>query len=133
MADAVSPKLRHVPLPGPPYDPNNYTDDLPPLADSYTLGAIAGASAAVRYVAIKPRCCCGGLGRSSCQRSLHAFTVTTWTLALSMDEPVAWVKDVGTKLASLARNVNAGDARQSECTRTRWNTGTRKRTRGYPL
>jgi hypothetical protein len=93
MADAASPKLRHVPLPGSPYDPNYYTDDLPPLTDSYNLGTAAGASAAVRYVSVEPRCCCGGFGRSSCPRSLHAFTVTTWTLALSMDEPVAWVKD----------------------------------------
>ncbi|RLM69872.1 hypothetical protein C2845_PM17G03250 [Panicum miliaceum] len=47
MADAASPRLRHVPLPGPAYDPYYYTDDLPPITDSYTLGAVAGAGAAV--------------------------------------------------------------------------------------
>ncbi|KAG2556148.1 hypothetical protein PVAP13_8NG062601 [Panicum virgatum] len=67
MADAASPNLRHVPLPGPPYDHNYYTDNLCPLTGSYTLGA---AGTAVRHVAVEPRCCCGGLGRSACPRAL---------------------------------------------------------------
>nr|CAB3489235.1 unnamed protein product [Digitaria exilis] len=85
------PKLRHVPLPVLSYDPDCYTNDLPPLTDSQSMG-VAGDSA-VRFVAIEPRCCCGGFGRCSCPKSRHAFTVTTWTLTLTMDEPIAWVKD----------------------------------------
>ncbi|KAF8772770.1 hypothetical protein HU200_005406 [Digitaria exilis] len=92
MADDVSsPKLRHVPLPWLPWDPDYYTDDLLPLTDPHTMGA-AGSSA-VRFVGIEPRCCCGGFGRCSCPKSRHAFTVTTWTLTLTMDEPIEWVKD----------------------------------------
>ncbi|CAL4982209.1 unnamed protein product [Urochloa decumbens] len=93
MANVASPKLRHVPLPGMPCDPDYYSDDhdLRPLRDSVNMGA-AGPGA-VRFVAIEPRCCCGGFGRSSCPRSRYAFTVTTWTLTLTMDEPVTWVKE----------------------------------------
>jgi len=90
MAEAASPKLRHVCLPV-YFDPNYYTNDLPPLSDSKSMGA-AGPGA-VRFVAIEPRCCCGRHGRTSCARSSFAFTVTTWTLTLTMDEPMAWVKD----------------------------------------
>nr|CAB3489278.1 unnamed protein product [Digitaria exilis] len=53
----------------------------------------AAGSSAVRFVGIEPRCCCGGFGRCSCPKSRHAFTVTTWTLTLTMDEPIEWVKD----------------------------------------
>ncbi|CAL4994991.1 unnamed protein product [Urochloa decumbens] len=91
MADDANPKLRQVPLPEMPYDPDYYTDDLLPLTDSRSMGA-AGASS-LRFVAIEPRCCCGGFGRSSCPRSQYAFTVTTWTLTLTMDGPVTWVKE----------------------------------------
>ncbi|XP_021316309.1 uncharacterized protein LOC8073664 [Sorghum bicolor] len=90
MAEEASPKLRHVRLPV-YYDPSYYTNDLPPLTESKSMGA-AGPSA-VRFVAVEPRCCCGRHGRSSCPRSSFAFTVTTWTLTLTMDEPMAWVKD----------------------------------------
>ncbi|CAL4982181.1 unnamed protein product [Urochloa decumbens] len=65
--------------------------DLFPLRDSENMGA-AGPGA-VRFVAIEPRCCCGGFGRSSCPRSRYAFKLTTWTLTLTMDEPVTWVKE----------------------------------------
>jgi hypothetical protein len=47
----------------------------------------------MRFVSIEPRCCCGRLGRSSCARSRFAFKVTTWTLTLTMDEPMTWVKE----------------------------------------
>jgi len=40
---------------------------------------------------------------------------------------------VGAKLASSARNANAGDARRSGRTRTRWNERERKRTPEYSL
>jgi hypothetical protein len=90
-AEEGSPMLRHVPLPATPYDPNYYTNDLPPLSDSEGMGA--AGDGAVRFVAIEPRCCCGRFGRTSCTRSRYAFTVTTWTLTLTMDEPLTWVKD----------------------------------------
>jgi hypothetical protein len=47
----------------------------------------------MRFVSIEPRCCCGRLGRSSCALSRFAFKVTTWTLTLTMDEPMTWVKE----------------------------------------
>ncbi|CAD6254492.1 unnamed protein product [Miscanthus lutarioriparius] len=89
-AEEARPKLRHVCLPV-YYDPSYYTNDLPPISDTKGMGA-AGPGA-VRFVAIEPHCYCGCLGRSSCARSRFAFTVTTWTLTPTMDEPVAWMKD----------------------------------------
>ncbi|CAM0146231.1 unnamed protein product [Urochloa decumbens] len=59
--------------------------------DLVNVGA-AGRNA-VRFVNIEPHCCCGGFGRSSCARSRFAFVVTTWTLTLTMDGPMKWVKD----------------------------------------
>nr|TKW19489.1 hypothetical protein SEVIR_4G023300v2 [Setaria viridis] len=91
MAEEASPKLRYIRLPSSPYDPDYYTDGLLPLPNPRSMGA--AGDGAVRFVAIEPRCCCGGLGRSSCPRSRFAFTVTTWTMTLTMDKPVTWVKD----------------------------------------
>ncbi|OEL22324.1 hypothetical protein BAE44_0016656 [Dichanthelium oligosanthes] len=99
MADMASPsKLRYVRLPV----NNVYKDeegrrgyasnhDKPTLRCSRNMCA-AGAGA-VRFVSVDSRCCCGGPGWSSCPRSRFAFTVTTWTLTLRMDEPMTWVKD----------------------------------------
>lgn len=36
---------------------------------------------------------CGGPCTTTCERSNFAFNVTTWTLVLRMEEPMAWVKD----------------------------------------
>ncbi|CAL4982219.1 unnamed protein product [Urochloa decumbens] len=91
VGEERSPKLQYVPLPVLPYDPSYYTDDLPPLSYSQNVGA-AGRNA-VRFINIEPRCCCGGFGRTSCARSRFAFTVTTWTLTLTIDGPMKWVKD----------------------------------------
>ncbi|CAN6374387.1 unnamed protein product [Urochloa humidicola] len=91
MAEDASPKLRYEHLPCVPYDPKYYTDDLLPLRNNEGMGA-AGPGA-VRLVSIEPRCCCGRFGRSSCARSRSAFTVTTWTMNLSMNEPMTWVKE----------------------------------------
>ncbi|KAL6657124.1 hypothetical protein ACP70R_004904 [Stipagrostis hirtigluma subsp. patula] len=88
-AEEASPKLRYAPLPV--WRRDIYSDDLPPLEYSSTTGA-AGAGA-LRHVRIASRCCCGGAGRSSCRHSRFAFTVTTWTLTLRTDGPMAWVKD----------------------------------------
>nr|CAB3489286.1 unnamed protein product [Digitaria exilis] len=53
----------------------------------------AAGSNAVRFVSIDPHCCCGGPGRSTCNHSRYAFTINTWTMNISMDEPLTWVKD----------------------------------------
>ncbi|TVT96826.1 hypothetical protein EJB05_57965, partial [Eragrostis curvula] len=47
----------------------------------------------VKFVSIDTLCCCGGAGRSTCAHSRFAFTVTTWTMNLTTDKPMAWVKD----------------------------------------
>ncbi|CAD6254564.1 unnamed protein product [Miscanthus lutarioriparius] len=76
MAEEARPKLRHVRLPV-YYDPSYYTNDLPPISDTKGMG-VAGPGAVRSFVA-------------ACSR--FAFTVTTWTLTPTMDEPVAWMKD----------------------------------------
>ncbi|KAL6657123.1 hypothetical protein ACP70R_004903 [Stipagrostis hirtigluma subsp. patula] len=88
-AEEASPKLRYAPMPVRRLD--IYSDDLPPLENSSTTGA--AGTGALRHVRIASRCCCGGAGRSSCRHSRFAFTVTTWTLTLRTDGPMAWVKD----------------------------------------
>ncbi|CAL4982147.1 unnamed protein product [Urochloa decumbens] len=102
MADKTSPpKLPYVRLPDAltrdkevEDDDDCYScngDEKPTLKRSRNMCA-AGASS-VRLVSVDPRCCCGGPGSSSCHRSRHAFTVTTWTMTLRPDKPMAWVKD----------------------------------------
>ncbi|RLM69841.1 hypothetical protein C2845_PM17G12420 [Panicum miliaceum] len=53
-----------------------------------TSGPVGGTI--VKFVGVFPRCCCGGTGSTHCERSLHAYTVHTWTLRM---DAVAWVKD----------------------------------------
>nr|CAB3491034.1 unnamed protein product [Digitaria exilis] len=90
MADEESPKVRYVPLPpGVCWAPKGYDDGEP--KHSKNMGA-AGAST-VRFVSIDPHCCCGGPGRSTCVRSRYAFTIKTWAMNLTMDDPLMWVKD----------------------------------------
>ena len=56
----------------------------------------AGA-AAVRFVSVDPRCCCGGPGRGTCPHSTFAFTGTTWTMSLTTateeEERMVWAVD----------------------------------------
>ncbi|TVU26518.1 hypothetical protein EJB05_29068, partial [Eragrostis curvula] len=103
MAEAT-PKLRYVTLPvvpfvkGSGYSSSMSDDDLIENNIQYTrnMCAVNGAADdAVRLVSVDPRCCCGGPvhGRSTCSRSRFAFTVTTWTASLSMEEPMKWVKE----------------------------------------
>ncbi|OEL19748.1 hypothetical protein BAE44_0019233 [Dichanthelium oligosanthes] len=74
--------LRYVPLPVVPPDKDRSTAALPHMHWKRNFSP-AGAGA-VRFVSIEPRCC----------GDLFLFTaVTTWTLSLSMDEPMTWVKD----------------------------------------
>jgi hypothetical protein len=58
---------------------------LPPNEVDYFESLTAAGAGDVMFV------CCGDHGRSMCSRFL--FTVTIWTVSLSMDEPFEWVKD----------------------------------------
>ncbi|CAN6380746.1 unnamed protein product [Urochloa humidicola] len=53
---------------------------------------VTAGGAALKFVNIFPRCCCGGKGATAtgCLRSLNAYTINTWTLRVSDME---WVKD----------------------------------------
>ncbi|KAL6653291.1 hypothetical protein ACP70R_008869 [Stipagrostis hirtigluma subsp. patula] len=89
----ASPKLRYVPLPVQPHKRRGCSCcELEPEGQNFRNMCAAGADV-VRFVSIDPRCCCGGPGTSTCAHSQFAFTVTSWTLSLSMDKPMTWVKD----------------------------------------
>ena len=90
-ADDASLKLRYVTLPVVPPKSVDYWDGRP--YKRYCRDLASAGSGVVRFVSIEPRCCCGGHVRSTCARGQFLFTVTTWTLSLSMDEPLEWVKD----------------------------------------
>ncbi|KAL6658443.1 hypothetical protein ACP70R_004029 [Stipagrostis hirtigluma subsp. patula] len=82
-------KLRYVELPMIPEDDfgcgtnNRDTRDMCAVGDS-----------AVRFVSIDPRCCCGhSPSTSASSNSDELFVVTTWTLALTMEKPMVWVKE----------------------------------------
>ncbi|CAM0146222.1 unnamed protein product [Urochloa decumbens] len=51
---------------------------------------VTAGGSALKFVNIYPRCCCGGMGATNCQRSHGACVVYTWTLRMSDME---WVKD----------------------------------------
>ena len=86
-----NPRLRYVPLPVLPAKMGHRSSDRPDM--QYCRKMAAAGPGAVRFVSVAPRCCCGGPGKTSCERSSFAFNVTTWTLALRTEEPMAWVKD----------------------------------------
>ncbi|KAG0528985.1 hypothetical protein BDA96_05G059100 [Sorghum bicolor] len=86
MAEAASPKLRHV-LSACVLR-SKLLHDLPPLSDSKSMGA-AGPGA-VRFVAIEPRCCCGrhalqDLGALPGANSTrhYSYHMSTWTTSRS--------------------------------------------------
>jgi len=86
------PKLRYVPLPVSPPKMRHRGSDRPDM--HYCRKMAAAGPGAVRFVSVAPRCCCGGPGKTFCERSIFAFNVTTWTLTLlRTEEPMAWVKD----------------------------------------
>ncbi|OEL37797.1 hypothetical protein BAE44_0001184, partial [Dichanthelium oligosanthes] len=93
MQPDSSSKVLYVPLPVPPPDSARRcrSDDRPHLPDCHNLAA-AGPDA-VRLVSVAPCCCCGGPGKTSCERSRFAFNVTTWTLTLRIEGPMTWVKN----------------------------------------
>ncbi|RCV37837.1 hypothetical protein SETIT_8G094100v2 [Setaria italica] len=90
----ISPdKVWYVPLPVPA--PKGYCcdDDRSPYLP-YCRNLAAAGRDAVRFVNVAPRFCCGGHGKTSCERSRFAFNVTTSNLTLRADgEPMTWVKD----------------------------------------
>lgn len=89
--------LRYVPLPVEVPSGNPDTDDYgrPKMETCRNLADGAGGQSTVRFVSVEPRCCCGGRGRSTCDKSRLAFMVTTWTLTLPATdgETTRWVKD----------------------------------------
>ncbi|KAL6647555.1 hypothetical protein ACP70R_014992 [Stipagrostis hirtigluma subsp. patula] len=89
----ASPKLRYVPLPVRPHKSRGCSCCEPEPDGQNFRNMYAAGTDAVRFVSVDPRCCCGGPGTSTCVHSQSAFTVTSWTLSLSMDKPMTWVKD----------------------------------------
>ncbi|RCV37316.1 hypothetical protein SETIT_8G053100v2 [Setaria italica] len=70
----------------------SFFDGRPYMSYSWNMGA--AGTGAVRFVSVEPQCCRGGHGWTTCARSRFFFTVTTWTMTLSlMDKPMTWVKD----------------------------------------
>ncbi|CAN6362427.1 unnamed protein product [Urochloa humidicola] len=90
-AQKTSLELVYVPLPVPQPERHWGNSDRPHMQYCRTLAA-AGPDT-VRLVEVAPRCCCGGHGKTECERSRFAFNVTTWTLTLRMEGPMKWVKD----------------------------------------
>jgi hypothetical protein len=103
MADEASPKVRYVRLP-PEVGRCSYGDD-----DRVRRMGVAGDSS-VRFVSIHPNCCrsvdpdrglyssddhdcCCRERRTECWHPRFVFTVKTWTMNLSMHEPLEWVED----------------------------------------
>ncbi|RCU61717.1 hypothetical protein SETIT_J028000v2 [Setaria italica] len=69
-----------------------FFDGRPYLSYSWNMGA--AGTGAVRFVGVEPQCCCDGHCRTTCARSRFFFTLTTWTMTLSlMDKPMTWMKD----------------------------------------
>ncbi|KAM0868851.1 hypothetical protein ACQ4PT_041030 [Festuca glaucescens] len=75
-------ELRFVPLPPDPLRRERAEGGSP---DSSRNLCATDGGAAVKFVLVSPRCCCGGPGVTSCAVSCHAFTVTTWTLGSTHD------------------------------------------------
>ncbi|KAJ1262069.1 hypothetical protein BS78_09G079100 [Paspalum vaginatum] len=77
-----SPVLQYVPLPAEAAEP------LSGPGSSRDVSVTGGST--VKFVSVVPRCCCGGVGSTHCQRSRHAYTINTWTLRM---EDMVWVMD----------------------------------------
>ncbi|CAN6243910.1 unnamed protein product [Urochloa humidicola] len=82
-------EVKYVPIPVPP--PKQHHREQPYLP--YCRNLAAAGIDGVRFVSVAPRCCCGGPGKTECERSRYAFNVTTWTLTLRMEGTMTWVKD----------------------------------------
>ncbi|CAO2145762.1 unnamed protein product [Urochloa humidicola] len=91
MVEENSPNLVYVPLPVRKPERRWRSSDQPHM--QYCLNLAAAGPDTVRLVSVAPRCCCGGHGKTYCERSRFAFNVTTWTLTLRTEGPMTWVKD----------------------------------------
>ena len=87
---AENPKLRYVPLLLLAPRTRHRSSDWPDM--HYCRNLAAAGLGVVRFVSVAPRCFYGGPGTTTCERSSFAFNVTTWTLVLRMEEPMAWFK-----------------------------------------
>jgi hypothetical protein len=81
MADDAGPKVRYVPLP-PEVRRCSYGNDNPKRVGR--MGAAGDDS--VRLVSIVS-------DRTPLQHPCFVYTIKTWTMNLSMDEPVEWMED----------------------------------------
>ncbi|KAJ1274671.1 hypothetical protein BS78_05G079600 [Paspalum vaginatum] len=78
-----SPVLQHVPLPA-----ESAAMPLSGLRPCRDVCVTVGGT--VKFISVDPRCCCGGIGSTHCQRSRHAYTINTWTLRM---DGMVWVMD----------------------------------------
>lgn len=95
MADEASPKVRHVLLPptASRFSDEFYVHGHDIFSIKYCNSMGAAGAGAVRFVSVDPQCGCRGPSRSTCDHSYDGFTINTWTMNLSMEEPLTWVKD----------------------------------------
>uniref|UniRef100_A0A0E0F326 DUF1618 domain-containing protein n=1 Tax=Oryza meridionalis TaxID=40149 RepID=A0A0E0F326_9ORYZ len=97
--DPGHPRLRYVPFPvDPPIKSLQADEDSRGCPNvSRTVGAVVtgdGGGAALKFVDISPRCCCGSLGKyTTCDRSSQAFAIRTWTLRIHHLRDMAWEMD----------------------------------------
>ncbi|KAJ1256512.1 hypothetical protein BS78_K012700 [Paspalum vaginatum] len=82
-----SPRLQYVPLP--------VVEQHRWVPRSNRSVCVTAGGGALKFIDVSPSCCCGGAGASTCRRSLHAFTITTWTMRVDGGgtEEMEWVKD----------------------------------------
>ncbi|CAO2152979.1 unnamed protein product [Urochloa humidicola] len=81
------PALRFVPLPAGMSEPTRG-----PRASSRDL-CVTSDGTSVTFIAVVPRCCCGGEGATFCRTSHDAYTVRTWRLGLNDDTDTEWVME----------------------------------------
>lgn len=97
MAEVERPKVRYIDLPPELIHRRDDWDDQDDrdMQFSQSIGA-AGDRAAVRLVSVDPHSCCFGSDRrhgSTCGHPRYAFSIKSWTMNLSMEEQLTWVKD----------------------------------------
>jgi hypothetical protein len=88
------PKLWYMPMPvvPPPWKDCYEDDNRPPIEVSRNVFG-TDDDGVLRFVSINLRCCCGGFGMSTCEHSRSAFMLITWSLVLSTQEPMVWMKN----------------------------------------
>ncbi|EEE51740.1 hypothetical protein OsJ_33155 [Oryza sativa Japonica Group] len=113
LFDEIPPRLQYVSLPveapAGAFDEehfdrqgDNYRRCL--LNTRTVVCAIDGGGAALKFVDISSRCCCGSLGKhTTCDRSSRAFVIRTWTLRIDGDgdDDMAWTMDAMIDAAEL--------------------------------